>query len=89
MSKVIELSHALKVELLKAIQYGKLDLELFDREIKLFYKIVNDDWTIVEINSEMERLLKFDKDFETCRILQKIGLCHKNLNGKNQQPQTK
>ena len=84
MSKIIELSHALKVELLKAIQYGKLDLELFDREIKLFYKIVNDDLTIEEINSEMERLLKFDKDFETCRILQKIGLCQKKYNNKNQ-----
>lgn len=72
MSKIIELSHALKVELLKAIQYGKLDLELFSG--------LNDDLTLEVINSEMERLLKLDRDFETCRILQKIGQCKKDCN---------
>lgn len=72
MSKIIDLSHAQKVELLKAIKCGKLDLDLFSG--------FDNDLTLEVINSEMERLLKLDRDFETCRILQKIGKCEKDCN---------
>lgn len=90
MSKIIELSHALKVELLKAIQCGKLDLELFSgfdddltpKEIKAkldyLYKLSGYDNPEV-IEEELDRLFKLEGS-ETCQRLQRLGLCEKDCN---------
>ena len=88
MSKVIELSHDLKVELLKAIQCGKLDLDLFSgfdnnltpNEIKgkldKLYKLSGFDCPEV-IENELDRLYRLNGK-ETCQRLKRLGLCHKN-----------
>ena len=88
MSKIIELSHALKVELLKAIQCGKLDLDLFSsfddyltpNEIKekldKLYKLSGFDCPEV-IDNELDRLYMLNGK-ETCQRLKRLGLCHQD-----------